>query len=91
MKADQNKIIRLLKTARGQIDGVLRMIEDDRYCIDVSNQIMAADAVLRRANREVLHAHMENCVTEAFANGTQEEAQQKMEELYKVLGNFLYD
>ena len=44
MKADQQKISRLLKTARGQIDGVLRMVEEDQYCIDISNQIMAASA-----------------------------------------------
>ena len=42
MRADKQKIARLLKTARGQIDGVLRMVEEDQYCIDISNQIMAA-------------------------------------------------
>ena len=53
MKADQKQMTRLLKTARGQIDGILKMIEEDRYCLDISHQIMAADAILRRANKEL--------------------------------------
>ena len=51
MKADKAKVSRLLKTARGQIDGVLKMIDEDQYCIDIANQIMAAEAVLQRANK----------------------------------------
>ena len=41
MKADHAQVARLLKTARGQIDGILKMVEEDRYCLDVSNQLMA--------------------------------------------------
>ena len=41
MKADKQKITRLIKTARGQLDGILRMVEEDRYCIDISQQLMA--------------------------------------------------
>ena len=53
MQADQKHVMRLLKTARGQIDGIMKMIEDDRYCIDISNQIMATQAILKRANKEI--------------------------------------
>ncbi|MDY3745334.1 MAG: metal-sensing transcriptional repressor, partial [Lachnospiraceae bacterium] len=49
MQADKTKVTRLLKTARGQLDGILNMIENDRYCIDISNQIMAAQAILTKA------------------------------------------
>ncbi|HIS76054.1 MAG TPA: metal-sensing transcriptional repressor [Candidatus Merdivicinus excrementipullorum] len=69
MKADQKQMTRLLKTARGQIDGILKMIEEDRYCLDISHQIMAADAILRRANKEVLKAHLEACILEAVQQG----------------------
>ncbi|HCY53963.1 MAG TPA: CsoR family transcriptional regulator, partial [Kandleria vitulina] len=41
MQADAKKVLRYLKTARGQIDGIMKMIEDDRYCIDISTQLMA--------------------------------------------------
>ena len=48
MKADHAQVNRLLKTARGQIDGILKMVEEDRYCLDVSSQIMAAQSILKR-------------------------------------------
>lgn len=54
MQADKKQINRLLKTAYGQLEGIMRMVEDDRYCIDISNQILATEAVLRRANKEIL-------------------------------------
>lgn len=66
MKADKAKITRLLKTARGQLDGLLKMVEDDRYCIDISNQLMATQAILRKTNLEIMHAHLDSCVREAL-------------------------
>ena len=58
MQADRSEVARLLKTARGQIDGIIRMVEDDRYCIDIANQIMATQAILSKTNKLVLSAHM---------------------------------
>lgn len=54
MQANKQDVSRLLKTAKGQIDGILKMIEEDRYCMEISHQIMAAEAILNKANREVL-------------------------------------
>ena len=82
MKADHAQITRLLKTARGQIDGILKMVEEDRYCLEVSSQIMAAQSILKKANREVLKAHMNSCVREAVDSGTPEE---KLAELALLL------
>lgn len=82
MQADRKKVETLIKTAKGQLEGVLRMIEEDRYCIDISNQIMAATAVLKRANREILAAHMKSCVLSAAKSDNGEE---KIEELIKTL------
>ncbi len=82
MKADREQITRLLKTARGQLDGILRMVGEDRYCIDISNQILATESVLRRANREIIRAHMANCVKDAFRSG---EEDQKIEEILAVM------
>ena len=73
MKADHEQVIRLLKTARGQIDGILKMVEDNRYCLDVSNQLMAAQSILKKTNRMVLKAHMDCCVREAIASENPEE------------------
>lgn len=73
MKADKKKMERLVKTARGQLDGILRMMEEDRYCIDISNQLLATQAILSRVNREVMAAHMEHCMKEAIQDGRSEE------------------
>lgn len=82
MKADKEKVTRLLKTARGQLDGLLKMVEEDRYCIDISNQLMATQAILRSVNREVLHAHLGICVEEAFEKG---DAPKKIQEIMEVM------
>jgi len=82
MRADKKKVTRLLKTARGQIDGLLKMVEEDRYCIDISNQILATQAILRKLNREILHCHLEGCLGEAFAQG---EGRDKIEEMIEVI------
>ena len=82
MQADKDKVSNLLKTARGQIDGILRMIDEDRYCIDISNQILAIEAVLRKANNEVLAAHCKSCVANA---STPQEKEEKIEEIIALL------
>ena len=82
MKADKQKISKLLKTARGQIDGILRMIEEDRYCVDISTQIMATQAVLKKANMEVLSAHCKSCVADA---ATPEQKEEKIDEIISLL------
>ena len=82
MNSGKEKAALLLKTARGQIDGILRMLEEDRYCIDISNQLLATQSILKKANRMVLKAHMECCVRQAVESGDPEE---KLEELSALL------
>ena len=84
--ADQKKVLRLLKTARGQMDGIIKMVEEDRYCIDISPQVMAAEAMLNRVNQEILTAHLKHCVNTAH---TQEEREKKIDELVDMLGKIL--
>lgn len=86
MQAEQKKIMRLLKTARGQMDGIIRMVEDDRYCIDISQQLMATGAILNKVNKEILTAHLKNCVAHAES---QEEKEQKIDEMVAMLGKIL--
>ena len=54
MNNERKKALQSLKTARGQIDGIIKMIEDDRYCVDISNQIMAAQSLLKKSNLIIL-------------------------------------
>lgn len=82
MQADKEKVYRLLKTARGQIDGLIKMVEEDRYCIDISTQLLATQAILGRVNKEILHAHINGCVKEAILKGNSDE---KIEEIMEII------
>ena len=86
MMADEKKILRLLKTARGQMDGIIRMVEENRYCIDISQQLMATEAILNRANKEILSARLKHCVQEA---ASEEERSRKIDEFVTTLGHIL--
>ena len=85
MKADQDRVSHSLKIARGQLDGILRMVEEDRYCVDVSNQLQATISLLKNVNREIIRAHIRGCVREGLQtdapNPKLEEALQLLEKL----------
>ncbi|HJC51619.1 MAG TPA: metal-sensing transcriptional repressor [Candidatus Anaerostipes avistercoris] len=86
MQAEKTKITRLLKTARGQLEGILRMVEEDRYCVEIAQQLMATEAILNRANKEILTAHLKTCVKNAESD---EEREQKIDELVSMLGKIM--
>lgn len=58
-----------LKTVRGHLDGIIRMLESDAYCVDVMKQISAVQSSLERANRVMLHNHLETCFSSAVIDG----------------------
>jgi len=80
MRADKVAVIRLLKTARGQIDGIIKMVEEDKYCIDIVYQIMASTAVLKKAMKIVLRGHLSGCVSEVFNESENNENKNAREE-----------
>ena len=82
MNEEKKKAIASLKTARGQIDGIVKMIEDGRYCMDISNQIAAAQALVKKSQVLILKQHIAHCVTEA---ARAEERGEKMDEIMKIL------
>ena len=82
MKADKKEITRILKTARGQIDGIIKMVEEDRYCVDISHQLMATEAIINTANRKVLTEHLKSCVRNAK---TDKEKDEKIEEMTALI------
>jgi len=83
---DSQKAVDLLKTARGQIDAVLRMVEEDRYCIDVSKQVHASIALLKKANIVILKQHMNTCVKDAIRTNNGSE---KIDEITLILEKYL--
>jgi CsoR family transcriptional regulator, copper-sensing transcriptional repressor len=83
---DSRTSLGLLKTARGQIDATIRMVEDDRYCIDVSRQILASIALLKKANTVILKQHMNTCVKEAIRT---DKGPEKIDEITMILEKYL--
>lgn len=84
-KAKEGVLKRLNRT-EGQVRGIARMVEDDRYCVDVLTQLAAVRAALRRVEDEILRDHVAHCVTDAVASGDQEERRIKIDELVDLLG-----
>ena len=82
MKKKRKKALQSLKTAKGQIDGIIKMIEEERYCMDISNQIVAAQALLKRSNLLILKQHLNHCVKQAVING---ESDEKIDEIMTIL------
>ena len=85
MKADNQKTIRKLKTVGGQIDGLIKMIEEDRYCIDISNQVMASISILKNINKDVLRGHLEHCVYDSLKQKNEKEIKAKIDEIEKII------
>jgi DNA-binding FrmR family transcriptional regulator len=69
----------------GQVRGLARMVEEDRYCIDIVTQISAVRAALRRAEEEILADHVANCVEDAITSGNRGEQRRKIAELMGVV------
>jgi CsoR family transcriptional regulator, copper-sensing transcriptional repressor len=75
-----------LNRIEGQVRGLSKMVEDDRYCIDIITQILAVRAALRRLEEEVLRDHVAHCVEHAIASGDKVDQGQKISELMDVIG-----
>jgi len=70
----------------GQVRGLSKMVEEDRYCIDIVTQISAVRAALRRVEEEVLKDHVAHCVEHAIASGDKADQREKIAELMAVIG-----
>lgn len=82
MQADHKKIQRKLAIAKGQLEGISKMIDQDEYCIDISNQILAVITLLKHANNEIIASHLAHCVHEAKEGADLEE---KIKEIKALL------
>ncbi|MBN8990598.1 MAG: metal-sensitive transcriptional regulator [Rhizobiales bacterium] len=75
-----------LSRIEGQVRGLAKMVEDERYCIDIVTQISAVRAALRRVEEEVLKDHVSHCVEHAIASGDKTDQRKKIAELMDVIG-----
>jgi DNA-binding FrmR family transcriptional regulator len=86
MKSEnKSSALKRLSRIEGQVRGLSRMIQDDRYCIDVVTQIAAVRAALRKVEEEILKEHVGHCVEHAIASGNKQEQRTKVTELMEVL------
>jgi len=76
-----NRLARII----GQVQGIKRMVEEEKYCIDIITQVQAARSALRSVELQILQKHMHHCVSDAFASGDQKDANEKMDELLRVM------
>lgn len=70
----------------GQVRGIARMVDQERYCIDIITQISAVQAALRKVEEELLKNHVSHCIENAIASGSAEDQRKKVKELIEVLG-----
>ncbi|GGA78428.1 transcriptional regulator [Ornithinibacillus halotolerans] len=83
--AEKQAVINRLKRIEGQVRGIQKMVEDDRYCADILVQISAINAALKKVGYQVTERHMKHCVTDAVQSGQGEEA---IDELMEIMKHF---
>jgi len=88
MNPGKEKAAQKLKTVRGQIDGIIKMVEEDRYCVDISTQILSAIGLLKKANIDILNSHIRSCVKDAILEG-EDEGEEKIEEIINIVDKYI--
>jgi CsoR family transcriptional regulator, copper-sensing transcriptional repressor len=77
-----------LRRVEGQVRGVVRMVEQDRYCVDILGQLRAARAALKRVEEQILRSHVEHCVADAIRSGDAHQQREKLDELFEAFGRY---
>ncbi len=85
---DRKKAIVSLKKARGQIESVIKMLESDRYCVDVMNQNLAIIGLLKSSHKVVMEAHLNTCFSKAIASKDDSKKRKMIEEILTVMSLF---
>lgn len=88
MGKPNQKIVTRLSRIEGQVRGIVRMLEEDRYCIDVLNQVQAIKAALRRVENDILKDHAAHCVAHAIKSGNAKDQTKKFAELVDVFSRY---
>ena len=85
---DKDALVKRLHRIEGQVRGIERMVEDDRYCIDILTQISAVSTALESLAFKILDEHVRHCVAGALKSGDEQDASQKTEELLQAVQRF---
>lgn len=84
----RDKVLGRLRKIAGQVEGIQRMVQEDRYCVDVLLQIAAVEGALDRVGHLVLASHVDTCVAGALEGGNAKERKRKLDELMQVFSRF---
>lgn len=84
-RQDKPRLLNRLNRVEGQVRGIARMIEEDRYCIDVLTQIQAVRAALTKVETEMLRGHLNHCIEGAIVSGDKDQQREKASELIQLL------
>lgn len=85
-RRDSKKAVEILKIAKGHIEGIIKMVGEDRYCVDVSKQILAVIALIKKSNMIILKQHLQTCVKDAMNEGN---ADDKIGEIILLLEKYM--
>ena len=88
MTKPDRKLIARLSRIEGQVRGIARMVEEDRYCIDILNQMQAIKSALRKVEEEILKGHAAHCVAHAIKSGDAKDQTEKFSELVELFGRY---
>lgn len=88
MAKSDPKLLSRLSRVEGQIRGISRMVEEERYCIDILNQMQAVKAALKQIEQQILKGHAAHCVAHAVRHGGIKEQQKKFDELVELFGRY---
>ena len=86
MKLEKDATIRRLNRIEGQVRGIVRMIDEERYCIDILQQMQAIKSAFDKVEDAILKDHAATCVESAIASGSEEDQRRKFAELIDLFG-----
>lgn len=86
--SDKTDLLKRLARIKGQVEGLARMVEDERYCIDILTQLSAAETALRTVGLHLLDTHVRSCVVRALQSGSPTESETKTNELLEAVARF---
>ncbi len=88
MNLGKTKALKKMKIVRGQMDGVIKMLEEDRYCVDISTQLLAIMGQIKKANIDILNDHLKSCVIDAVRS-SDDEGEEKINEIVNILDKYI--
>lgn len=87
MRADKQEVLKRLNYIEGHLGGIRKMIEEDKYCVDILRQTYAVRKAIEKLEALLVEGHLHNCIPEAFTDGRGEEVIEELVQLYNLAGN----